>query len=106
MPICSADEHVNRIAKATPVDSTSFDVLVVGGGPAGAACALALSRLGLRVLILDRTARDPSVGETLPPQVRLTFERLGIWQTFLNTGPLASPGVVSCWGSSNPQETD
>jgi flavin-dependent dehydrogenase len=37
---------------------TSFDVLIVGGGPAGATCAWALRRAGLDVLVRDR-ARFP-----------------------------------------------
>jgi flavin-dependent dehydrogenase len=31
-----------------------FDVLIVGGGPAGSTCARTLSRAGARVAVVDR----------------------------------------------------
>lgn len=38
----------------TPIDKVECDVAVVGAGPAGAACAHALSRGGLRVVLLEK----------------------------------------------------
>lgn len=48
---------------------TDFDVIVVGGGPAGTASALECSKLGLRVLLMERERRNrhKPCGGVLPP---------------------------------------
>jgi len=50
---------------------TSFDVLVVGGGPAGSSCARALTGAGLDVGVLDRAEfpRDKTCAGWVTPQV-------------------------------------
>ena len=52
------------------------DVLIVGGGPAGSACAWALSRAGIDVAILDKSVfpRDKVCGGWITPQVIETLE--------------------------------
>jgi flavin-dependent dehydrogenase len=49
----------------------SFDVLIVGGGPAGSSCAWKLRRSGLRVGVLDRASfpRDKVCAGWITPQV-------------------------------------
>jgi flavin-dependent dehydrogenase len=56
------------------------DVLVVGGGPAGIASALALHAQGLRVVVAERRLRGTRgmPGETLPGRVRLVLGVLGL----------------------------
>ena len=80
----------------TPLD---VDVLVIGGGPAGSACAIRLAQGGARVAIVE--ASDFSrfrIGETLEPSVRPLLAQLGM-EVGVNCRWLApSTGVVAAWG--------
>lgn len=56
------------------------DVLVIGAGPAGSACALWLARQGRRVVLVDQQAfpRDKVCGDGLIPDAHRALERLGL----------------------------
>ena len=87
--------------------SEMFDVLVVGGGPAGAAVALCLARQGCKVALLEATAYESQrYGETLPPEINPVLRELGVWDAFRNLSPLEAPGMISVWGDPIPVESD
>ncbi len=65
-----------------------FDVAIVGAGPAGTACALALRHSGLRVALLDKAQfpRDKVCGDAIPGQAFKALRQLdpafveALWQ--------------------------
>jgi menaquinone-9 beta-reductase len=67
------------------------DVVVVGAGPAGAACALLLARAGFAVVLLDKTRfpRPKPCGEYTSPAVAAVLARLGLRQ--------AVDAAGACW---------
>ena len=56
------------------------EVLILGGGPAGLATALACHQQGLRAMVVDRSKPplDKACGEGLMPDGRQSLERLGV----------------------------
>ena len=56
------------------------DAIIVGGGPAGAACALACQAAGRRVLVVERAVfpRDKVCGDCLNPDGWPVLARLGV----------------------------
>ncbi|HSB21484.1 MAG TPA: FAD-dependent monooxygenase, partial [Burkholderiaceae bacterium] len=58
----------------------SCDVLVVGAGPAGSACAQLLARAGMHTVLVDAQAfpRDKVCGDGLIPDAHAALQRLGV----------------------------
>lgn len=78
------DEGVNTLKGAS-------DVLIVGAGPVGAVCALALQRLGIAVRVLEAQPADARVDTrtlALSHGARLILERLGVWALLGDATPI------------------
>ncbi|MDX8464907.1 tryptophan 7-halogenase [Mesorhizobium sp. VK23B] len=85
----------------------AYDVIVFGGGPAGAAVALALARRGHSVAIFrKRSDVAPPIGETVPPGIARPLAQLGLWDQFRAAGHAEAPGTVVIWGGECPYEND
>ena len=62
------------------MSSASFDVVVVGAGPAGSSAACHLARRGLHVLVIEkeRFPREKACGDALVPRAVRAVEGLGV----------------------------
>lgn len=79
----------------------------MGGGPCGAAAAIALARRGIKSLVLEsRSAAGFKVGECLPPSSGPVLEWLGVAGLMQSDGHLPSYGNRSVWGGGAPDERD
>ena len=57
----------------------NYDIIVIGGGPAGSTVATLVAEQGCRVLLLEREAEPTfKIGESLIPATYWTFKRLGM----------------------------
>src|SRR2546426_6400348 len=71
------------------ISSSDYDVIIAGGGPAGASAAIHLAARGARVLLAEQKKfpREKLCGEFISPECALHFERLGVIDRMLAAGP-------------------
>lgn len=89
---------------------TTWDVVIVGAGPAGAATAITLARFGQRVLLVEqRVSTGFKLGESLPPT------SIGLVKHFLGDpedpehqlpGVFRTAGNVSLWATEKADVAD
>jgi geranylgeranyl reductase family protein len=95
----------------------SFDVAIVGAGPAGATCAWYLAKRGIRVALIDKAKfpRDKFCGDAVIPRAQRHLERMGVLAQlieageclFTTSGGFVSPSGIECLSDSaqNPSGT-
>jgi flavin-dependent dehydrogenase len=69
------------------VTNETYDVAIIGGGPAGSVAGALLARAGRRVIVLERD-KFPRfhIGESLLPFSMRAFQRLGLLEKFARAG--------------------
>src|SRR6266536_1623525 len=74
--------------------------VILGGGPAGCAAAIALRRSGVGTVVVAEggTYESDRIGESVPPDTRRLFARLGLLEAFEREGHEPCYGSCSSWG--------
>ena len=81
--------------------SKEYDVVVIGGGPAGSTLASFLSQWGRRVLVLEKESFPRHhVGESLLPGTLAIMKRLGVLEKVRHAGFVPKFGATYVWGKS------
>lgn len=77
------------------MSATRDDVLIVGGGPAGAFTAWALADAGLEVRVLDRARfpRDKPCSEYLSPEASRLLDAMGVLRAVEDSGAVRLAGM-------------
>ncbi len=76
------------------------DILVLGGGPAGAAAARLLASWGHAVRLITRAAGEPRLAVSIPPSCEKLFGVVGIADAVNRAGFIRSTGNTVWWGTS------
>ncbi len=83
---------------------SAADIVVAGGGPAGATIAHQLVGFGYRVVLIEkRRFPRPQIGESLTPSILPLLDFLGVRAQVERAGFLRMAGHSVCWGSSQPR---
>lgn len=81
---------------------TTWDAIIIGGGPAGSSAATTLRQAGRKVLILEK-AKFPRfhIGESLLPYNRPIFNELGVWPKIQAAGFMPKRGAQFWMGDGS-----
>ena len=75
------------------------DVVVLGGGPAGATAALLLASWGHAVELITKPAAEHALAVSLPPSCAKLFDAIGVSDAIDRAAFLRSTGNTVWWGS-------
>ncbi len=78
-------------------ENTTFDAIIIGGGPGGSTAGAYLAKAGRKVLILERE-KFPRfhIGESMLPFSNDLFKETGVWPKLVNGGFMPKKGAEFC----------
>jgi FADH2-dependent halogenase len=90
-----------HVAPAAPA-LAGLDVIVIGGGPAGAAAGRLLAAWGHSVLVLTRSIDEArGLAESLPPSTRKLLAAVGVLEAVEAAGFYRTTGNTVWWGADD-----
>jgi len=92
-----------------PRSTTSYDIVILGGGPGGVATALKLKQRdsSLNILIVEKSNYGKfRIGESLPPGTKAILEEIDAWETFQKLQARPAFGIESSWGRDTVSTND
>lgn len=78
------------------------DVAVIGGGPAGALCAIELARAGLQVVLFNRSSRHSASIELVSGTARRALEHFLAPNLLSTIGGVAIDQTIALWNTEAP----
>lgn len=86
-------------------DNIFFDVIIIGGGPAGIAAGLTLNSRNVSTIIVEANQDiNKKLGECIPPNAYPLFQKMGLEKLLTNDKHHQYYGNKSAWGNDQFQE--
>ncbi|PHR31220.1 MAG: dehydrogenase [Fluviicola sp.] len=88
-------------------DKQDFQVVIIGGGPAGIATSLTLTSRGISNCIVEADAEPTrKSGEAIPPNAKPLLKKLGIFHLLEDPKHLIYYGNESSWGTDKLEQEE
>ncbi len=92
--------------EAKTADSENYDIVIIGGGPAGSSTATFLAQKGWQVLLLEREKHPRfHIGESLLPMTLPLLKELGVFDKIKAIGTPKYGAEFNSQSEDNPLET-
>ena len=87
------NENQDKVEK---ISGASYDVIIVGAGPAGCSTAYFLNQIGFKVLLLEKHTipRDKTCGDGLTPKTLLQLEKMGALSKIESANPFNTYSII------------